>query len=344
MCLIRGKLDYTVLEFVRVNMFLGDTLTSHGDSRLMYAAWIAANQRVPGQQRQALGQAAGDQIGIQLIDFAPGQDLVRLIGYDGLNRFRNLEFSKVDGDVALKLTPGSFHFLTGPSGAGRSTAINALEDSNRPGFDDVILTDRFQLGEPRFRGFDIRGVGPRVIRQPYIDDGEGGVIALTERNQVVDDALGGRAYYLGRAELEIPLGTGARELGLRPSIFMGVGALFAVTKPILQDNPNGIQQRDGDGNLLYLEVITDANGNPSTVFSTNAIAADGVTANAPSIIQNSRFREVFLGDSISPRVSIGIGVNWNSPFGPFRIDFAHVLRSQPGDDTKRFTFNVGTQF
>jgi outer membrane protein insertion porin family len=133
-------------------------------------------------------------------------------------------------------------------------------------------------------------------------------------------------------------------LGLRPSIFMDVGALFAVTKPILQDNPNGIQQRDGDGNLLYLEVITDANGNPSTVFSTNAIAADGVTANAPSIIQNSRFREVFLGDSISPRVSIGIGVNWNSPFGPFRIDFARVLRSQPGDDTKRFTFNVGTQF
>lgn len=253
----------------------------------------------------------------------------------------NVKYVRVRG-TASKYWPVGAGFIFSVSAEGG--AINALEDSNRPGFDDVILTDRFQLGEPRFRGFDIRGVGPRVIRQPYIDDGEGGVIPLTERNQVVDDALGGRAYYLGRAELEIPLGTGARELGLRPSIFMDVGALFAVTKPILQDNPNGIQQRDGDGNLLYLEVITDANGNPSTVFSTNAIAADGVTANAPSIIQNSRFREVFLGDSISPRVSIGIGVNWNSPFGPFRIDFARVLRSQPGDDTKRFTFNVGTQF
>jgi len=35
---------------------------------------------------------------------------------------------------------------------------------------------------------------------------------------------------------------------------------------------------------------------------------------------------------------------WNSPFGPFRIDFAHVLTKQDGDDLKAFTFNVGTQF
>ena len=43
-------------------------------------------------------------------------------------------------------------------------------------------------------------------------------------------------------------------------------------------------------------------------------------------------------------VSVGVGVNWNSPFGPFRIDVAHVLKKQVGDDTKVFTFNVGTQF
>jgi outer membrane protein insertion porin family len=45
-----------------------------------------------------------------------------------------------------------------------------------------------------------------------------------------------------------------------------------------------------------------------------------------------------------PRVAIGAGVNWNSPFGPFRIDFAYALRKEEGDDTKRFSFNVGTQF
>jgi outer membrane protein insertion porin family len=41
---------------------------------------------------------------------------------------------------------------------------------------------------------------------------------------------------------------------------------------------------------------------------------------------------------------VGIGFNWNSPFGPFRLDFAKTLLKQPGDDTKSFTFNVGTQF
>src|SRR3546814_19842568 len=69
---------------------------------------------------------------------------------------------------------------------------------------DVRLTDRFFLGEPQIRGFGIRGVGPRVIRR-YLDD-------TTGRNET-DDALGGKAYYLGRAELEIPLGAGAREMG-----------------------------------------------------------------------------------------------------------------------------------
>ncbi len=223
-------------------------------------------------------------------------------------------------------------------------AINALEDSDEPGIDSVRLTDRFFLGEPQFRGFDIRGVGPRILRQPYTTDEDGNRVVVTDRDQVQDDALGGRAYYLGRAELEIPLGSGARELGLRPSIFADIGALFAVKQPRLLDNPNGIQQRDGDGNLLFLEIVTDADGNQSVVSTTNAIAADGTTPNAPNVINGSAFREVFLGDSASPRISVGVGVNWNSPFGPFRIDFAHVLSKEPGDDTKRFTFNVGTQF
>jgi outer membrane protein insertion porin family len=61
-------------------------------------------------------------------------------------------------------------------------------------------------------------------------------------------------------------------------------------------------------------------------------------------VNGAGFREVFLGDSISPRIAVGIGVNWNSPFGPFRIDFARVLKKQEGDDAKSFTFNVGTQF
>ena len=54
--------------------------------------------------------------------------------------------------------------------------------------------------------------------------------------------------------------------------------------------------------------------------------------------------EEFYGDTPKPRLSVGFGVNWVSPFGPFRVDFAYPILKQPGDDTKRFSFNVGTQF
>ena len=56
------------------------------------------------------------------------------------------------------------------------------------------------------------------------------------------------------------------------------------------------------------------------------------------------FKEYFRGNSPKPRLSIGIGANWVSPFGPLRIDLAKALLKQQGDETKLFSFNVGTAF
>jgi outer membrane protein insertion porin family len=179
---------------------------------------------------------------------------------------------------------------------------------------DVRLVDRFYLGEPRMRGFGIRGVGPRIIRKPY--DAVTGTVG-TDDNQFVDDAIGGKNYYLGRAEVEIPLGSGGRELGLRPSVFLDVGGLWDVTRPDLigpEDN--------------RLEEICEGEGE------------DRVCVN----VTNPGFVEEFFGDSPSPRISVGIGVSWNSPFGPFRFDLAKALKKVEGDDTQTFQFNVGTQF
>jgi outer membrane protein insertion porin family len=55
-------------------------------------------------------------------------------------------------------------------------------------------------------------------------------------------------------------------------------------------------------------------------------------------------REIFTGNSPRPRIAIGVGFNWRSPFGPLRIDLAKALAKQDGDDPKLFSFNVGTQF
>ncbi|QZH74517.1 MAG: outer membrane protein assembly factor BamA [Erythrobacter sp.] len=221
------------------------------------------------------------------------------------------------------------------------------------GDEDVLLTERFFLGEGQMRGFDIRGVGPRVVRRFYVDENGDSVLDEADllplgddRNQ--DDALGGNAYYLARAEIEIPLGSGARELGLRPSVFIDVGSVFDISAPTLVQSglPDGlfIPQRDGEGNQLYTQLIRDASG---TVIGSNLvispIAPDG-SLNSPFGTQLPPFVEEFVGDSISPRVSVGIGVNWNSPFGPFRIDVATALLKERGDETKLFSFNVGTQF
>ncbi len=122
-----------------------------------------------------------------------------------------------------------------------------------------------------------------------------------------------------------------------------VGALWGIRTPQLQNSPfpGGINfpQRDAAGNALF----SQANGSGSFIATTSPTAPDG-TANTPLVNNIGPFQEVFLGDSPSPRLSVGIGVNWNSPFGPFRIDFSQVLLKRPGDDTKSFSFNVGTQF
>ncbi|MXO50940.1 outer membrane protein assembly factor BamA [Erythrobacter gaetbuli] len=237
--------------------------------------------------------------------------------------------------------------------------IHALSERAEPGFDDVRLTDRFFLGEPQFRGFDIRGVGPRVVRLQYLDDDADPttprVLETIEqfretKNRAFDDALGGRAYYLARAELEIPLGSGVREMGIRPSLWVDVGSLFAIDTPQLDDFPNSFQ-RSVSGQLVYTGPLYDEDGDPLLNTDGDPIIgdtfdqfdADG-NANAISLEPSGYYREVLFGDSISPRITAGIGVNWNSPFGPFRIDLSQTIKKQPGDDTKTISFNVGTQF
>lgn len=236
--------------------------------------------------------------------------------------------------------------------------IHALESSPRPGVDPIRITDRFYLGEPQFRGFDIRGVGPRVLRQYFTTDANGAQVLITDRDQIIDDALGGKAYYLGRIELEIPLGSGARELGLRPSVYVQAGSLFNITRP----EPTAVfpTTTDANGNTVVLPLpLKDAAGNPLYFYSTPAGAnvsttcaagipdgsggCNGIIPNSPQIASQP-FVETFLGNSAKPRLSIGFGVNWTSPFGPLRIDVARALIKQRGDDPKLITFNVGTQF
>jgi len=308
--------------------------------------------------------------------------------YDNLNNFIrptrgqrvifSQDFAGLGGDVRYLKTrvEGSKFWALGRGFIG-SIALEAghivsFEKDRGAGIDKVRLIDRWFLGEPQIRGFDIRGIGPRVTRTPYNTETVNGVTTqtlVTDRNSISDDALGGRYYYRGRAEIEIPLGSGARELGLRPSIFLDVGAVWGVRPPIPQTFPDangdGIfepiaRERRINGVLQYI-----VPGNPSlpttdpdfvpgagteTPCPRGQIAAGATTCSGTLVNTVSTqppigpFKEQFLGNTPRPRVAIGFGVNWNSPFGPFRIDISKVLLKSPGDRTKTITFNVGTQF
>ena len=209
--------------------------------------------------------------------------------------------------------------------------IHPLQDAPSEGSDAVRLTDRFFGAQ--MRGFDIRGIGPRIVRRPY------DLTGVLLGDETANDALGGRAFYMGRLEVEIPVSANIRSLGLRPSAFVDVGSVFDITKPNLDDvlaicTPN----RAG------LDVVFIRPGDASTNCPTDIAEPGDPEDQIVDYLKLPGYKEEFLGNSWKPRLSVGVGVNWNSPFGPLRIDIAKAFLSQEGDETKIFSFNVGTQF
>jgi outer membrane protein insertion porin family len=130
---------------------------------------------------------------------------------------------------------------------------------------------------------------------------------------------------MGRIELEAPTNSTLNSLGLRPSAFIDIGSVWMLEKPVLTD----VVAFCSDAAGLVTRQVLPGDANPNC----------GATET-----RNNGFKEFYRGDSPKPRLSIGIGVNWTSPFGPLRLDLAKALLTQKGDDTKLFSFNVGTAF
>jgi outer membrane protein insertion porin family len=254
-----------------------------------------------------------------------GQRLVFSQDFAGLGGSVKYLRSRLDG--AKYWQPfGKFVF----SVSGEAGYIQPYGKGRGPGNDKVRLTDRFYLGQPEFRGFDIRGIGPRVQR--FLLDQNGNVID-DRASLLADDAIGGRAFYRGRLELEVPVGSGAKGLGLRPSLFLDFGSVFNVKRPT--------PLRRVNGSLLCVNnVSADVTEVQRPMFNAGGDCPTGTTL----FRELGAFEDVFRGNTAKPRVAAGIGVNLNSPFGPFRIDISRALLKERGDDVKNFSFNVGTAF
>jgi outer membrane protein insertion porin family len=51
-----------------------------------------------------------------------------------------------------------------------------------------------------------------------------------------------------------------------------------------------------------------------------------------------------LGDDASVRASVGVGVSWESPFGPIRVDLGFPVLQESYDKTQTLYFSFGTRF
>lgn len=49
-------------------------------------------------------------------------------------------------------------------------------------------------------------------------------------------------------------------------------------------------------------------------------------------------------DSADPRLTVGFGLGWQSPFGPLRVDFGFPVVKDDEDETENFQLNFGTRF
>ena len=87
------------------------------------------------------------------------------------------------------------------------------------GGDTVRINDRFFKGGNSFRGFEVAGIGPRIVTR----DAETGELHR-------GDALGGRLYAVGAFEVSFPTGL-PEQYGVRASVFTEFGTLGLLDSP-----------------------------------------------------------------------------------------------------------------
>ncbi len=176
------------------------------------------------------------------------------------------------------------------------------------GGDDVRLSDRFFEGASSFRGFEIAGVGPRFLTR--FD---------TRKNRPDGQSIGAKAYAIGTVEILLPLPL-PDAYGIRAALFSDFGTVGLV-----------------DESTKFI------NGDQSFFLRVPELDKDG----APILDQAGDPIFSFLApvqDALALRMTAGVSISWNSPFGPVRFDIAEVIRQEVYDQTEGFRFSAGTSF
>lgn len=120
------------------------------------------------------------------------------------------DFSRLRLSAAAQLGLGSGVTVSFDTEGGYMTPI---------GKDRLPLFERFYIGDNSMRGFDLRGIGPK-LRPANATAGQ-------------NVAVGGRAYYVMRTDLALNLGKFGGNYTLQPGLFIDAGSVFLAKDSLL---------------------------------------------------------------------------------------------------------------
>jgi outer membrane protein insertion porin family len=122
-----------------------------------------------------------------------------------------------------------------------------------------------------------------------------------------NDALGGTKYWATSLEVQAPIYFAPKDFGVKLAFFTDAGMLWDYKGPTSWEETG-----------LYMTTCPNTNANGM----------------APGVICDDK----------AIRASAGMGIIWNSPFGPLRFDLAYPFMKQSYDHTQIFRFGGGTKF
>jgi outer membrane protein insertion porin family len=163
-------------------------------------------------------------------------------------------------------------------------------------------------GQNGIRMLDNFQMGPNLVRgfAPY-GIGPRDINFLSTR-----DALGGTKYWGASVELQMPFWFMPKEVGLKGAVYADAGSLWGYQGPTSYALTNEINA-------------------PGCVRSTSSTS--------PGTCAGLQF-----DDTNVVRSSVGVGLIWQSPFGPLRFDYAVPITKGQYDRVQEFRFGGGTTF
>jgi outer membrane protein insertion porin family len=169
---------------------------------------------------------------------------------------------------------------------------------------DIRMLDQFQMGPNLVRGFAQNGIGPRDIS--YVGLGAYG------------DALGGTKYWGASAELQMPFWFLPKEVGIKGALYADAGGLYDYQGP-----------------------TTWAATGETQSFKAGSVPGVCIPASQYSV---GNCNGMTYDDNNVVRSSVGVGLIWQSPFGPLRFDYAVPITKGQYDRVQQFKFGGGTSF